>query len=327
MDEYYYSDGVLLIEKEFILNKYGCIKVEYRQQEENRYYIYAFSNELPEWDFNKGDLLLITKNQNIIEQLKIDFLVLHSDDLFCRECFRNKDIAKLSDKNTRYWIRWFWDKTPQMARERLQNDILYLIPDADWPSVKMITDKTRKKPSFSFGICSTYCISKEELEENEELQTKAKLLDDMWSKIIADEVLSGNESFLEDFLVDHIEIIEEDMEFIERQYKVENGVIDILAKDKNGMICIIELKVTESDKNLVWQTAYYPTCFKEETRIITIAPRYTTKIYNALKNVKNVEIKAISKNEEGLLEVTDFKDNSAIDCCSDKEVIEIKEVI
>ncbi|MGR5983412.1 endonuclease NucS domain-containing protein [Bacillus cereus] len=78
-------------------------------------------------------------------------------------------------------------------------------------------------------------------------------------------------------MVDYIEIIEEDMEFIERQFKIENGVIDILAKDRNGTLCIIELKVNELDKHLVWQSAYYPTCFQEKTRIITIAPKYNQK--------------------------------------------------
>ncbi|PFC97164.1 endonuclease NucS domain-containing protein [Bacillus cereus] len=327
MEKYYYESANLLIEKDFVLNNYSCIKVEYRQHEEERYYIYGFSNSLSEWELNKGDLLFITKNRVAIEQMKQDILVLDYNSLFCKECFRKKEIVKLSDQNTRYWMRCFWNKTPQRARERLQNDILRLVPGADWQSVKLITDKSREDSSFSFGICSTYCISKEELEVNEELQSKARLLDDIWDKIIADEVLSGNESFLEDFLVDHIEIIEEDMEFIERQYKIENGVIDILAKDKNGTLCIIELKVNESDKSIVWQSAYYPTCFHEETRIITIAPKYNPKIYNALKNVKNVEIKVISKNEKGLLQVTDFEENIVTDCSTNKEVIEIKDVI
>lgn len=44
------------------------------------------------------------------------------------------------------------------------------------------------------------------------------------------------------------------MNFIDRQYKVENGIIDIIAKDKNGTKCIIELKVVEDDKSLVWQS-------------------------------------------------------------------------
>ncbi|HFR4182785.1 endonuclease NucS [Bacillus cereus] len=327
MEKYYYESVNLLIEKDFVLNNYSCIKVEYRQHEEERYYVYGFSNSLPEWELNKGDLLFITKNRFAIEQMEQDIFVLDYNDVFCKECFRKKDVAKLSDKNTRYWMRTFWDKTPQRARERLQNDIMRLVPDADWLSVKPITDKSRESPSFLYGICSTYCISKEVFEESMELQSKSKQLTDIWREIIADEVLNGSESLLEDFLVDYIEILEEDMEFIERQRKVENGVIDILAKDKNGILCIIELKVNESDKNLVWQSAYYPTCFQEETRIITIAPKYNPKIYNALKNVKNVEIKVISKNEKGLLQITNFEENIVTDCSTNKEVIEIKDAI
>ncbi|TKI10399.1 DUF91 domain-containing protein, partial [Bacillus cereus] len=80
-------------------------------------------------------------------------------------------------------------------------------------------------------------------------------MDNIWEELITEEIMNGPESLLEDILCDHIFVIEEGMSFIERQYRVENGIIDIIAKDKNGTKCIIELKTVEDDKSLVWQSA------------------------------------------------------------------------
>ncbi|MFK4480918.1 endonuclease NucS domain-containing protein [Bacillus sp. RC206] len=102
------------------------------------------------------------------------------------------------------------------------------------------------------------------------------------------------------------------MSFIERQYRVENGIIDIIAKDKNGTKCIIELKMVEDDKSLVWQSAYYPSCFNEDVRMITIAPNYSNRIYNALKNINNVEMKVFDKNSNGKFDIKDFDSGESV---------------
>lgn len=98
------------------------------------------------------------------------------------------------------------------------------------------------------------------------------------------------ESDLEDYLIYHLDLIEDGMTFIDRQYSVENGKIDILAKDKNNTICIIELKIVPDCTDIIYQCVYYPTQFKEKTRMITIAPSYNKKISKSLQSLNYVEM-------------------------------------
>lgn len=132
-------------------------------------------------------------------------------------------------------------------------------------------------------------------------------MDLIWEKLITTEIINGTENLLEAFLCYHIETIEDGMTFIERQHKVDYGVIDILAEDKNGVKCVVELKIVDDDKSITWQSAYYPACFDEEVRMITIAPNYSNKIYRALQNVKNIEMKVFGKGNDGFLEIKDFE--------------------
>ena len=101
-----------------------------------------------------------------------------------------------------------------------------------------------------------------------------------------------DEKQLENMIVSKLSIVEDGLILIDRQLPIKDGVIDILGKDKNGVICIIELKTRKNDQKLVFQSAYYPTQFKEKVRMITIAPDYSRKIYLSLNNLKNIERKA-----------------------------------
>ncbi|PQZ48603.1 hypothetical protein CQZ94_27640 [Bacillus sp. MYb209] len=298
------KNGDNIIDFDLFAEKYGCIKVEFKQKEGERYYLYAFRNDLSEWDFDKGELILVTHNEGKVKEITSKVLTLYVGEFFCKECFRKKDIEKLSKKdNTKYWCHNFWSKTPNRTKKLLQDEILYSIDGMDWSMVKNITND---KPFVFFGICSDSCMTREEFKNNDVIQEKIKLIDDIWEELITEELMNGPESLLEDILCDHIFIIEEGMSFIERQYRVENGIIDIIAKDENGTKCIIELKTVEDDKSLVWQSAYYPSCFNEDVRMITIAPNYSNRIYNALKNINNVEMKVFGKSSNGKLDIKDF---------------------
>lgn len=54
---------------------------------------------------------------------------------------------------------------------------------------------------------------------------------------------------------------------------------------------MIELKIVNNCKDIVFQSAYYPTQFDEKVRVITICPDYTGKIKNALEKLGYVEMK------------------------------------
>lgn len=305
MDDYIENGAEFSLDKDSFLEKYGCVKIEYREHENQRYYIYAFENDLPEWDFNKGKLLMVTQDEEIIDSIKSQVFSLEIGTFFCKECFRKKEVERLSNtKETKYWFHGFWKKTPEKTQQLLQSEILFSINNLDWSHVE---DITSKEPSVFFGLCSTYCMPREKWENNKDIKEQKEKMDMMWKKLITNAIINGTESLLEDFLCDFIDLIEYGMTFVERQHKVEYGVIDILAEDKNGVKCVIELKIVDDDKGITWQSAYYPTCFDEEVRMITIAPNYSSKIYRALQNVKNVEMKVFGKGENGLLEIKDFE--------------------
>ncbi|MCU5058885.1 endonuclease NucS [Bacillus cereus] len=297
------KNGDSLNDFDSFTQKYGCIKVDFKQQEGERYYLYAFRNDLTEWDFNKGELILITHNKDTVNEISSKVLTINVGEFFCKECFRKKDIEKLSSKDTSYWGHHIWEKTPLRTKKIMQNEIMYSINDMNWSMVKNITNN---KSYVLFGPCSS-CMTREEYDNNDVIQEKIKLVDDIWENLITEEIMNGPESLLEDILCDHIFTIEEGMSFIERQYRVDNGVIDIIAKDRNGTKCIIELKVVADDKNLAWQSAYYPSCFDEDIRMITIAPNYSDRIYNALKNISNVEMMVFGKDKNGKFEIKDFE--------------------
>lgn len=104
---------------------------------------------------------------------------------------------------------------------------------------------------------------------------------------------------LEKQLVNQLELIEKGMKFIDRQVEIKDGRIDILARDKNNVLCIIELKVVPNDEKLIFQCVYYPTQFNEDVRMIAIAPDYDYKIKTSLKSI-NVEIKTYTYNNDEL---------------------------
>lgn len=306
MDALYLNRKEKLIDKDRLLERYGCVRVEYRELEDQRYYLYAFSNSLEEWDFNNGELIGIVTDKDIIKYLKKNILTIESGEFFCKECFRKKDIAKLSNSTeTKYWCFYIWEGTPYNAKQRMQNEILFTITEMDWSMVKDATNSV--KPYIFYGICSDNCMTNDQYNCDEKIKSIRRSIQSIWELCITDAIMEGTEELLELFLCEYTECIEEGMEFIANQHRVEGGIIDILAKDKNGVLCVIELKVVEDDKNIAWQSAYYPSCFNEEVRIITIAPNYSNRIYYALRNVSNVEIKIFEKDENGLFNIKDFE--------------------
>jgi RecB family endonuclease NucS len=97
------------------------------------------------------------------------------------------------------------------------------------------------------------------------------------------------EKKLENIVINNLNKLEKGMKFVSSQYKVAGGIIDILARDKNDILCIIELKVISNCKDLVYQCLYYPTQFRERTRMIVLAPDINSQICSVLNKYENVE--------------------------------------
>lgn len=102
------------------------------------------------------------------------------------------------------------------------------------------------------------------------------------------------EQELEDYLIQHLSLIEDGLRYIDRQVWIKDGRIDVLAMDRESRYVILELKVAE-DKELLWQCLYYPSAFQEkekvkDVRMITIAPDYPKHILHPLKKIKGIEM-------------------------------------
>lgn len=113
-------------------------------------------------------------------------------------------------------------------------------------------------------------------------------------KLLETNTRAISESDLESYLIKNLDILESGLRYLESQVVIDNGRIDILAKDKNNCYVIIELKVRE-DKELVWQSIYYPIQFKKQkgidiVRMITVAPEYPNHIYLPLKQIDGLEM-------------------------------------
>lgn len=99
------------------------------------------------------------------------------------------------------------------------------------------------------------------------------------------------EKHVESIIINNLNKIEKGMRIISNQYKVDDGIIDILAEDIDNTKCIIEIKNDSDSKDLIYQALYYPMQFKEKTRMITLCPSYIYSIYSCLNKLNYVELK------------------------------------
>jgi RecB family endonuclease NucS len=96
------------------------------------------------------------------------------------------------------------------------------------------------------------------------------------------------------------EAIEEGFKPIAQEKPTSKGVIDILGKDKNGNLVILELKRRRANLDAVSQLKRYVDTMKEETknlRGILVAPSITENAFNLLKE-SGMEFREINPNKE-----------------------------
>lgn len=97
------------------------------------------------------------------------------------------------------------------------------------------------------------------------------------------------EEELEIYIYCHPEVIGADIKSLQRQYKVQSGIIDLLGEDVNGNKVIIELKTKRRPKDLIWQLKAYTSDIKriygEAVRTIAITPPLDKSIVVQLKEI------------------------------------------
>lgn len=299
---------------EIIKQSYSVFKVDYRQGEGEKYFVYGYQHDEDEWDFDHGDLLMVLDEKEQVNELKRNFTVFYKTQWLCKNCFKHKKVENLKAEGIKHRGWRAWNGLPNDLMKKLQNKILVGIPELSWKNVQRLGN--HPKCFVDFNICSS-CMSEDEYNE-----TFSDIINQLefWEHELATEaILKGNEKLLESYIAHNIEIVEKGMKLIGTQVKVKDGIIDILAKDKNGIDCIIELKIRTNDKNLIWQSAYYQSEIEEEVRVITLAPSYDEVISKALQNVRNVEMKIFNLDDKRLLQVESFDPNPTLILPEDKK--------
>ncbi|ELK46807.1 endonuclease NucS domain-containing protein [Halobacillus sp. BAB-2008] len=292
---------------EITKKSYSVLMVDYRPEEGKKYFVYGYRHDEEKWDFDNGDLLFVLDEKVQINELKRNFTVFDKHQWICENCFTRKDIESIRADNIKYWGWNTWKDLPDNLINKLQNKILAGVTDFSWKNVESLNNPSKR--FVNFNIC-TNCMSNEEID--------GKFSDiinqlEIWEHELATKaILEGNEKVLESYIAHNIEIVETGMKLIDTQVKVKDGLIDVLAEDKNGTKCIMELKVRTNDKNLIWQSAYYQSEIAENIRVITIAPSYDEVISKALKNVKNIEMKIYSLDEKGLIQIESLDSNPTL---------------
>lgn len=149
-----------------------------------------------------------------------------------------------------------------------------------------------------FGVDTIYSPGVEGFKMNSEHNDMRRSLEEtLWAEIKSFEheetynTLHITENQLEDYLVKDLNILEDGLVYMGRQVEIPGGVIDILARDSEGTICILELKIKE-DKSILWQSIHYPSEMKKrhgKVRMMTIVPTYSKPIKDALDKMEYIE--------------------------------------
>jgi endonuclease len=143
---------------------------------------------------------------------------------------------------------------------------------------KIILRGSRRNPteSLQVEICKIYLASYFQGKDTRSLE------------------LVGYEADMGDLIIKNPDIIEEGFRPTSREYAVSSGFIDILGKDKEGKLMILELKSRRAGVNAAKQLARYISDFedhKNNVRGVLVAPSITDE---ALEILEEKELEFIS---------------------------------
>lgn len=203
----------------------------------------------------------------------------------------------IDDFEYTYYKKDYLDKITNktISMKEKENDVLLKLEQINIKNkkdknFKIFYQLTKLNELFSISINKISNLKDFHQQEDDILENKLqqyiKLKD-----ISMNNIQSISENDLEDYLIQNLNLIENGLKYLTRQYVLDEGRIDILAEDINNNLVIIELKV-EEDKKIIWQSIYYPMQMKKKTnrniRMILIAPKYSNYILEPL-NTLNVE--------------------------------------
>lgn len=112
--------------------------------------------------------------------------------------------------------------------------------------------------------------------------------------------LAGYEEDMRQMIFKHPELIEDGFRPTSREYSVSEGFIDVMGKDKNGNLVVLELKSRRAGVNAVKQLKKYLEDFaghKDFVRAILVAPSITEDAEILLQKYQ-MEFKALEPPKE-----------------------------
>jgi hypothetical protein len=124
----------------------------------------------------------------------------------------------------------------------------------------------------------------------------AAVVDEASSETLTEYVESSIslERDLEDHIISHLEGLEPGLELISRQQAIEVGRLDLLAKDRDGRMVIIELKAGEAKDASIGQIARYMGWFARQDgvapRAILVASAFSTPVLYAAMAVPGLKL-------------------------------------
>lgn len=108
--------------------------------------------------------------------------------------------------------------------------------------------------------------------------------------------LRGYEKHMVDLAWEKPELIEKGFRPTRREYQTENGFIDLMGKDNDGHLFILEFKSRKAGSNAVKQLKGYVDCFldnKDFVRAAIVAPDITN---DALEELEKLQMEYIKMN-------------------------------
>ena len=112
--------------------------------------------------------------------------------------------------------------------------------------------------------------------------------------------LAGYEEDMRQMILKDPELIEQGLRPTSTEYKTSQGFIDILGKDQNGALVIMELKSRKAGVNAVKQLKRYIDCFldhKNFVRGVLVSPSITDDALKLLESYKMEHIKLAPPKE------------------------------
>lgn len=134
--------------------------------------------------------------------------------------------------------------------------------------VRLISLRRKPKETLEVELLRVYLASYLQAEDKEEL------------------TLMGSEAEMRDYIFENPEVIEEGFKAISKEKPIKHGIVDLLGRDRDGNLVVLELKRRRADLHAVSQLKRYVEDLREEhgnVRGILVAPSLTSGARNLLE--------------------------------------------